>query len=167
MKILKITLLAFLSIMAADGSAQEEKSLEKRHELKINGFYLILGAVEIDYENIINEESSWGVTATYVFESTELQWGVTPHYRLFFGKKPAAGFFAEVQSSIFGYDNFYWRSASDSKGVAGGIGFAIGAKFKTSKDVIFEIYGGLGRVFGNSYWYEFYPRAGINIGKRF
>jgi len=153
-------------------SAQDEPILEKRSEIKVNAFYLVIGAAEVSYERLINEESSFGVSATYFFESTggDYNWGITPHYRLFFGKKPALGFFVEGNGAVFGYEDrdivfngtFITSSREDKIGI--GLGISIGAKFKTSKDVVAEIFLGVTRGFGDSYSY---PRVGISVGKRF
>lgn len=46
------------------------------------------------------------------------------------------------------------------------MGIAAGGKFLTKNGFVGEIYGGVGRLFGNSN-VEAYPRGGITIGKRF
>jgi len=154
-------------------SAQEDVDLTKRSELKVNGLYLIIGAFEIDYEYILNDESSVGVSVTAVFEDSDYNWGITPHYRLFFGKQPAQGFFVEGHASLFNaetYDYIYNPNGGQvlrENITTGGIGIAVGGKFRTSRNVIVEVNGGIGRIFSDSLFDTVYPRFGINIGKRF
>ena len=47
-----------------------------------------------------------------------------------------------------------------------GLGAAAGAKFLTKNNLIGEVYGGVGRVFGDNSLGA-YPRFGITLGKRF
>lgn len=168
LKLLFITLLVGSVFFV---SAQDEVELSKRSELKINGLYLLLGGLELDYEYILNEESSLGVSATYFFDDdVEFNWGITPHYRLFFGNQPALGFFVEGQVSVFGRESYdYTSSVFRTENVTSiGGGIAVGGKFKSKRDVVVEVYAGLGRVIGNDVFdIEAYPRLGINIGKRF
>jgi len=155
--------------------AQEDVELAKRTEVKINGLYLILGGFELDYEYILNEESSIGFSATVFFDDDVIyNWGFTPHYRLFFGKQPALGFFVEGHASVFNADNYYIDfgpngtfGSGTSRTTSAGIGISIGGKFKTSRDVVVEVVGGFGRVFSDEFIDGAYPRWGINIGKRF
>lgn len=175
MNFLKLLLVSIILLSASCLSAQEEADLSKRSEIKVNGLYLILGAIELDYEYILNEESSVGVSATYIFEEfSDWKWGITPYYRLFFGKQAALGFFVEGNATLLGYEDYDYiydqvtmtgMSIEENK-ITSGFGLAVGGKFKTSRDVVVEVYGGIGRVLGDGS-YESYPRFGINIGKRF
>jgi len=155
MNFLKHTLVVLCTFLTFSLSSQDNNSLDKRHELKLNVAYLLTDAAEISYEYILNEESSVGISATYVLiPEAEFGWGITPYYRLFFGKKPAQGFFIEGQASIFDFEDFDWICSDDlqscsrfpNRYTTGGVGLAIGAKFKTSKNIVLEIYAGGGRI---------------------
>ena len=175
MNYLKISFISTLLLTVTFLSGQDDIDLSKRSEIKVNALYLILGGFELDYEYILNEESSFGVSVAAFFDDdVSYKWGITPHYRLFFGNRPALGFFVEGHASVFSYDDYniiYNGNGSftemEDKRTYAGVGIAVGGKFKTSRDVVVEISAGLGRVFGNDNYLEAYPRIGINIGKRF
>lgn len=174
MKISKF-LVAILLLMSTNLlSAQEEAELTKRSEIKVNALYLLLGGFELDYEYILNEESSIGLSATVFFDDVDYNWGITPHYRLFFGKEPALGFFVEGHAAVYNVDYYFYDYGPNGgfnsgmrNRTTGGIGIAVGGKFKTRRDVVVEVNGGIGRIFGNDNFDTVYPRFGINIGKRF
>jgi len=141
-----------------------------RNELKTNVLNDLLGLGTLSYERMLNESSGVGVTLASVFTDPHLS--VSPYYRLYFGKKPAAGFFVE------GGGIFTLASEIDGNNLAAGITLLVGGKFLTKKDIVFEVAGGLGRIF-----YDFaddndddfgfgsggvlYPRLALVIGKRF
>lgn len=146
-----------------------------KHELKVNALYLVLGLPEVSYEYIINEESAVGISAAFsVEENMGLDFMMTPYYRIYFGKKPAAGFFLEGNAAVFSerevfgiYDNGNYYEEED-KAFGAGLGLGIGAKFMTKSGWIGEILGGLGRNFiEKDRISEIYPRFGITLGKRF
>lgn len=88
----------FLSFMTSFSQQNEEPVEFNRNEIKLNMFYFLLGAVEVFYERNLNEYSSIGMSLlvnTDTDEFWDLNYAITPYYRLFFGKKPAQGFFFE------------------------------------------------------------------------
>ena len=92
----KLITLLFLSSCLSSYCQQKEVPDFKRNELKGNALFLVLGAVEITYERIINEDSGIGATVFFVNEDDfESNFTLTPYYRAYFGKKPAAGFLVE------------------------------------------------------------------------
>ena len=60
------------------------------------GTFLIAGAFEVSYERIIDDESAFG-TSLFLTANDDIsnKFMLTPYYRYYFGRKPAAGFFAE------------------------------------------------------------------------
>jgi len=175
MQLLKGLFIGFICLVPILLIGQDNERQELKNEFKINGLYLILGGIELDYEVILNEESSFGISAAYIFEDdSQYKWGITPHYRLFFGKAPASGFFVEGHGAIFSYESYSidifpggGPPFESNNKVASGIGLAIGGKFITNRNVVVEINGGIGRIFGNDSFDTVYPRFGIDIGKRF
>ena len=145
----------------------------------INTLYVLGGIPEVSYSYIINEESTFGVDILIsTKDDLEPFFALTPHYRFYFGKKRAAGFFAETFAmlnvtegvvydvyEIFSPDNYVIPEPDRETDVA--LGISIGGKFVTSKNFIFEIYGGVGRNLFNDRSLEFIPRLGISFGKRF
>jgi hypothetical protein len=134
------------------------------NEIKVNGAYLLGGFAEITYERILGEDSAIGVSMGFALDnSIDYRFGVIPYYRLYFGKKKAAGFFVEGNGAFYSGRDF----SSDTE-FGAGLGLAIGGKFITQKGWIAELLIGLGRNFvSNDELNEIYPRTGILIGKRF
>lgn len=73
-----------------------------KNEFKGNVLFLVLGASEISYERILNEESSIGLTSEGVLAGQILTTIMqsSPNYRYYFGKKPTAGVFLEGFGSV-------------------------------------------------------------------
>lgn len=160
------------------GYGQVEKQIDfKRNELKGNAIFLVAGALEITYERLLNEESGVGISLFVPYDdSIDINLSLTPYYRFYFGKKPAAGFFVEG----FGMLNSYTQPASEGDWFSNyvgpekdvtdfALGFGLGAKWATRKGFIFEINGGIGRNLFNSSDtdYLIVGRGGINLGYRF
>lgn len=155
----------------------------KRDELKINMTNLIAFKwLDVGYERIINEESSFGVGALFSLGDDDFDSGrdeyrtfsITPYYRHFFSKKYAQGFFVEAFTMLHtGKDEYYYSnegpfdSRVEDTYTDFAVGISAGAKFVTKRGFIAEIYLGLGRdLLGNSD-IEVVGRGGISIGYRF
>ncbi len=138
-----------------------------KNELKINAVYLLAGYPEITYERILGEESSVGMSVGFALdESFGLNFGMFPYYRLFFGKKRAAGFFVEGNGAL--YSEQLDLPTGEATKTAAGLGLALGGKFLTKGGWVAELYAGAGRNFLNTDDLSaVYPRFGIQIGKRF
>jgi len=176
----KIILSITLFLITFNTIAQEEEK-QSNNEIKLNVAYLIAGIPEIGYEYILNEESSVGVDLMFSIDNDiDFKFAFTPYYRFFFGEKRAAGFFVEgfgmvnVTENDLYYDYSVDGGTFDSSGdniTDFALGVAVGGKFLTSSGFIFEIYGGVGRnLFNNNDYYddyEFMPRFGATVGKRF
>jgi hypothetical protein len=157
-------------------SAQGDgKHKNENNELKINMGSLLFEFPELSYEYILNEESSVGISLAFPLDKEiSYRFIVYPNYRIYFGKKRAAGFFMEVNSAVFSQQNetFIFGGSLDSNNsetkMGFGLGIAVGGKFLTKNGFIGEIYIGGGRNFMNTDEIDNgYPRAGISIGKRF
>ena len=170
---IKLKLTSFLFLLSFMMFAQENTQRLK-NEIKLNAAYLIAGIPEFGYERLINEESSFGVDLLISIDrDTEIEFATTPYYRLYFGKKPNAGFFAEG----FGMLNFSESSKISSNGFDGvynssketdfALGVAIGGKLITVKGFTFEFYSGIGRNLFNENSTEVIPRMGLTFGRRF
>ena len=161
-----ITILALTSSVLA-------YSQSENNELKVNILYTALGAPELSYERILSDNSAIGASLAFSIDSKDnmdLSFGLTPYYRMFFGQKKAAGFFIEANTMFINYIDSISYSSNCSPTynmkTGFGLGAAAGAKFLTKNNLIGEIYGGLGRVFGDNS-IGAYPRFGITLGKRF
>ena len=147
-------------------------SQSENNEFKVNILYTAIGMPELSYERLISDNSSLGASVAFSLDKKEdmdLRLSFTPYYRMFFGQKKAAGFFIEANSIIVKYvDTIYYNESTNTyeTKTGFGLGAAAGAKFLTKNNLIGEVYGGVGRVFGDNSLGA-YPRFGITLGKRF
>lgn len=178
-----ILLLALLcTLMSFSQEANNDFDTSKRDELKLNMTNLIAFKwLDVGYERIINEESSFGV-GTLISLGDDYDTGldeyrtfsITPYYRHFFSKKYAQGFFVEAFTMLHsGKDEYYYSSSGpygtyvEETYTDFAVGISAGAKFVTKRGFIAEIYLGIGRdLLGNSDM-EVVGRGGIAIGYRF
>ena len=181
-------------VSTTTGNAGKPKYIGKKNELKLDAFYLIFGsALNLTYERVLNEES--GIGATLILSSgTDIKttFSLTPYYRFYFGKKPAAGFFFEgfasvnsweyqTYSNIY-YDGYYYNSQIQKKTATDlALGLGLGGKFITNNGILFELSVGVGRNLLNDYNNSQYNngmrvyrsedrifgRGGLSIGYRF
>lgn len=186
---MKKTLLIVLFLSSLFVAAQETYKSEK----SINAFnLLIFKSLDITFEDYIDQESSWGMSTLISFEGESRLNGdapfyyeslaLTPFYRMYFGDQPNSGFFIEGfgnlsfgkvdrwyydYSSSYTEDYVYNPSNSIKSYTSFNIGLSLGKKWITKKDVIFNLYGGIGRAIAVSNdGPSFFPRLGISIGKR-
>lgn len=175
---MKKNFILLLCIAGLNASAQEETRLDfKKNEFKGNSLFLVLGTLELTYERLINEESGVGISVHVPFTNeSDINFSVTPYYRFYFGKKPAAGFFVEgfgmlnqVEDYIYDYNSNFEDKEKTITDFAFGLG--LGGKWITKRGVLFEINAGIGRNLFNEYNdnrdYEFIGRGGITVGYRF
>jgi len=147
-------------------------SQSENNEFKVNILYTAIGMPELSYERLISDNSSVGASLAFSLDKKEdmdLRLSFTPYYRMFFGQKKAAGFFIEANSIVINYVDTIYFDGTSSKyetRTGFGLGAAAGAKFLTKNNLIGEVYGGVGRVFGDNSLGA-YPRFGITLGKRF
>jgi hypothetical protein len=176
-------LLVFLAFSLFTFS-QENKGinnpLEDKNELKINGLFIILGAIEVDYEYLINEESGFGIDALIAFddENLDINYYISPYYRQYFGKKPAAGFFVEGFGMLNSVEDFLYTSSTngDEFFFEGrqetitdfALGIGTGVKLLTNRGFVAEISLGIGRnLFKNDRDFTIVGKGGISLGYRF
>ncbi len=166
-------------------SVQEVPSFNK-NELKGNALFLIIGAVEITYERIITEDSGAGLTFFVAYDDNNfnMKYSVTPYYRFYFGKKPAAGFFVggfamynqfedycgncDYFDEDGYYDTFYsYNHKEVSNNFA--LGISVGAKWVIKNGFILEINSGIGRNLyrSNDDAPDIIGNGGIMLGYRF
>ncbi len=158
-------------------SQEKEAPTLKKNEIKGNALFLVLGAVEITYERLINEDSGLGATVFFVAEDEfDTNFNFTPYYRAYFGKKPSAGFFVEGFSSIntgvisrtYYYDsNNNIENIEKDKYTDFALGFGLGSKWVHKRGFVFEINAGIGRNLFSNNSPEVVPRGGITLGYRF
>lgn len=177
---MKKILLFFVVTLALSSYGQENESvLLKKNEIKGNALFLVLGAFEVTYEQILNDDSGIGVSLFFIAkeEDFDTTFSLSPYYRAYFGKKRASGFFVEGFSSIStGKNGSYseYDPTTDSSYIVKGekytdlaLGFGIGSKWVHKKGYIFEINAGMGRNLFSNNSPEIVGRGGITLGYRF
>jgi hypothetical protein len=160
------------------GFSQEKETIDfKKNELKGNALFLVLGAVELTYERIINEDAGLGISLFFVAEDEfDTNFSLAPYYRAYFGKKTAAGFFVEgfsmintgVNSRTYYYDNNGNLSNIEKDRYTDfALGFGLGSKWIHKRGFVFEINAGIGRNLFSDNSPEIVGRGGITLGYRF
>lgn len=192
----KITLLVLIFVTSMSIAQEKEKEypqdINKKHELKLNAFNLIvLSSLDVSYERLLNKDSSFGVGVFYNFNNINndlyypKKFSLTPYYRWFFTEtRFARGFFVEgfgmlntYEEENYGYyDNTgnYISSSNDiMKDTSFALGISVGGKFIIKSGFTAEVYLGVGRnLFDNNkdnYYFdnEIITRGGISLGYRF
>ena len=174
---MKKIFLAVAILCSFTGFSQETEEISfKQNEVKLNGLYLVIGAFEVTYERLLNEESAVGVNVFLPFDediSDDINYYISPYYRFYFGNKYAAGFFIEgfgMLNSIDEYDIYLGSSHRDKNTITDfALGIGLGGKWVTNRGLLGEINFGVGRNLFNSNGYdtEFVGKFGITIGYRF
>ena len=194
----KITLLLLLTLLSLHFTAQEKEgtkqskypeNVEKKYELKLNAFNLIaFAAIDISYERLIDENSSYGVAVFYNFSdyansdiAFPKKFSITPYYRWFFSEnKYARGFFIEGFGMLNTYQDNYSYNYNGNYGkietqTSFALGISVGGKFVIKEGFTAEVLAGVGRnlIKGEShggyydYQNEIIGRFGISLGYRF
>lgn len=166
--------LIFMLLNSHFSYAQKKQKI-KKHELTLNIANLVIGFPKVSYSYLINNESTIGISGGFSFDNdNEYKFQLIPNYRVFFGKKTAAGFFIEANGAFFSQyeqqSTFFGGTinANNRKHLGLGLGLAIGGKFLSKKGFVGELFIGSGRNFINTDIIDdFYPRFGISVGKRF
>ena len=179
---------AFLILFAVMASQAQNDSIKNnnfgKNEFKLNAVFLLLGTFDVSYERNISENSSAGISLFIPFDKNnfdmDINYYVSPYYRIFFGQKYAAGFFLEGFGMLNSMDKEYYNNFQDGnnnyydKGVTDfALGFGLGGKWLTQGGFVFEVSGGIGRNLFNtndSEYYDYSPivgKFGFNLGYRF
>ena len=194
----KITLLLLLTLLSLHFTAQEKEGtkpskhsedIEKKYELKLNAFNLIaFAAIDISFERLIDENSSYGVAVFYNFSdytdsdiAFPKKFSITPYYRWFFSEnKYARGFFIEGFGMLNTYQDNYSFDFNSNYGkietqTSFALGISVGGKFVITEGFTAEVLAGVGRnlIKGEShesyqdFQNEIVGRFGISLGYRF
>ena len=156
-------------------SAQETAEAEKTNysELKLNGLYLVLGALDVTYEYTLNEESALGLNVFLPIDNDvneSIRYYVSPYYRMYFGKKHAAGFFVEgfgMLNSVNRDVDFIFDDGVDDYKTDFALGVGIGGKWVTKRGFIGELGFGVGRnLFHSDTESDLIAKVAITLGFR-
>lgn len=182
-----VLILGFVQMGFAQDELSEEEEAQLRteeldqtgnHEIKFNLGMAVVGIPEVSYEYFIEDNMGVGISAAIALVNPDeitLRGIITPYYRLYFGKKKAAGFFIEGNAAIAHYEDdyydYYWDGEGsyeyeENKFTDFGFGLAVGFKLLARNGFSGEIYAGGGRLF-NDESIQAFPRLGVSLGKRF
>ena len=186
MKKIFITLVFAMSILncVAQGEQTSKKDsiaddYQKYNEVKLNGVMLLIGAFEASYERNLNSESSVGASFFIPYDDENLDGSLnyyfSPYYRVFFGKKYAAGFFVEgftMLNSNEGdayFKDEVFKDYRDDDILDLALGLGLGGKWVTRSGIIFELNAGIGRNLLNAEKTDItiVGKFGFNVGYRF
>lgn len=176
MKKTALLFLAALLISSASFSQEtntKNSNSENFNELKLNGLFLILGAFEVTYERVLNEESGVGISVFLPFDdqvNDNIEYYISPYYRFYFGEKYAAGFFVEGFGMLNSTNrNINIFGSEDDFRTDFALGIGLGGKWITKSGFIGELSFGVGRNFfnNNNTDYEIIGKGGITLGYRF
>lgn len=170
----KITLLVLLFITTVTIAQEKEEKypqdINKKSELKINALTLLVAKwIDVSYERLIDEESSYGISATLNTDTveTDLNYALTPFYRRYFSGKFARGFFVEGFGSLFSARESYFFNSNQQFETGFALGVSVGGKFVSKKGFTTELLLGVGRNLVKNSYNEGFGRIGISVGYRF
>lgn len=172
-------LVGFIPLMAQETSGETLQ----QNDVMISPIELIATPMlNISYERLLNENSGVGINGIFYFgndsddshEDSKFS-QVSAYYRMYFGKKYAAGFFVEgfvpiTMTTDVRYYNTGVSSDADRRSsttIGAGIGF--GGKWVVKRNFVFEASMGVARRFGknNAYFSALTGKGMLGIGYRF
>lgn len=179
--IFTVAILLFSQVNAQSDSnnqtkdAQSKPIEERLDQIKLNGLYLVFGMFEIGYERVLNENSGLGIELNIPFDlNTDINFFLTPHYRMYFGEKHAAGFFGEFHAHYINFEESGFFNSSNKfvsrNNSELALGLGVGGKWITNSGVFFETNIGISRILNISttpLLNQYFPRLGITAGYRF
>lgn len=165
-------------------AVMQESASEKRNDIVLNPIALILGVVNVSYEHHINKDSGIGVSTIFILDDYVVgntsYWHILPHYRYYFGKKWARGFFLEGFTGVIGqkyetiayyghYDyGLYFPNIYHTKNETNfGFGVGFGGKWETKGNILFEASLGIGRRLGSNLGEPIFAKGMLGVGIRF
>ncbi|MDD7915821.1 DUF3575 domain-containing protein [Polaribacter ponticola] len=186
MKKITFFILLFISAISIAQEKEYPQDINKKHEVKLNALGLLAFEwLDVSYEYLINEESSFGTGLLIGFDNDldldeYRKFSLTPFYRRYFSNRYARGFFVEGFGMLHSYKNntydyYYDINGNYHSNYGNGetktefaVGIAVGGKFISKKGFTTEIYLGIGRnLGGNNSSLEAVGRGGISLGYRF
>lgn len=167
-----------LSSITAISQTPDDANTKKQgqNEIKINTGAVVFELYELSYERIINQNIGVGCSFAYNdLEGSIFQGYALPYFRFYPDqKREASGFFLEANTGAIFYEETTFEFPAsgvttiiEETKVGFGFGFAVGGKFVSNSGLFGEVYGGLGREFGDETDVDVFPRIGLNFGYRF
>ncbi len=168
----------------------EDENVYKRditnNELSIGAFNLVVfGALDVAYERIITQNTSWAVEAFILALTRESDWAdgaynknasLTGKFKYFFGDERAAGFYvnglAMISGGEFREDGTYLEDNRYVEGEEGdytdlALGFGVGGKFVSKQGFFIDLGTGIGRNLLSDDSPTIVGQFTVNLGFRF
>lgn len=182
-------LLLSLTLFSQTPGVVEDDEIYKRditnNELSIGAFNLVVfGALDVAYERIITQNTSWAVEAFILALTRESDWGdgafnknssLTGKFKYFFGDARAAGFYVNGLAMISGgeytedgtylNDSYIEGEEGDYTDLA--LGFGVGGKFVSKQGFFIDLGTGIGRNLLNNNSPTIVGQFTVNLGFRF
>lgn len=152
---------------------------EKKNEVVLNLFGPLAGGINASYERHLNSKSSLGIAVFYIYDNSkekDMNYSISPYYRMYFGKKYASGFFVEgfgMIMSIDGkkiYDTPAKLTFTENPSVVNlSLGVGFGWKGVTKSGFMYGANLGYGKMLFNAAKtdHDIVAKVGLNIGYRF
>lgn len=182
MKKISYVLCALLCTLSLN--AQQNEDAPRKNELMLDPIVLVAASViNVSYERLLSENSGVGINALAYLgnkDDHDAFSQFSPYYRMYFGKKYAAGFFVEgfvpVTTTSYNYYYDYYNGngyyhppyKEEKTATTIGIGVGFGGKWLTRNNILFEVSGGVARRFGDhAHVSELTLKGLLGIGYRF
>jgi len=174
-----VILFSFFVVKAQNKNDTIENPYKKKNEFTLNLIAPIGGAFDVSYEKHLNSKSSLGCTFLYVYNhelEKDMNYYISPYYRMYLGKKYAAGFFVEgfgIISSIDGkkvYDTEDKLTFTENPDVIDlALGLGLGWKGVTKSGFFYGANLGYGKLLFNADKtdHTIVAKFGLNLGYRF
>ncbi|MBQ4822583.1 hypothetical protein [Aquimarina sp. MMG016] len=194
----KIFALLAIVLISQGGFAQDDSGLPRRdikkNDFGINPFNLVaFGALDVGYERILNDNTSFGVDVFYRLADDEdenddwidtddifdKEFALTGKFKYYIGDRVARGFYVEAfgMYSSGEHDNERQIIDTDTGFISFvdveeeysdfALGFGVGGKFVTRGGFVIDVGFGLGRNLFSNESPEIVARPNLYIGYRF
>lgn len=188
MKNLFTCLLLLVGTVSFAQTSETEETVDPRdtakQELSINAFNLVVfGIIDLSYERIISENSTWAVEAfyhptkdDYLDDAYYKELSLTGKYKHFFSSSYARGFYVHAFGMLsngeydegYYYDGEtqeYFYETNDYTDFA--LGFGLGGKFVSKGGFLLDLSAGVGRNLLNDKSPQVVGQFMVNLGYRF
>lgn len=165
-------MLLFLLLAGATCYGQTENSFlqpnKNRTEVKLNGLAIAIGAIDLELERTLNENSSIGISFFTKYSDTDgytyldYDSGFSGFYRYYLGEKYAQGIFFEGFGMYHNTRDFRGDLQTNFL-----LGVGLGYKHVFKNGIILQANFGIGRNLFDSGQDEINGKIGISIGYRF
>ncbi|WP_299128333.1 DUF3575 domain-containing protein [uncultured Winogradskyella sp.] len=170
---------SFLNVSAQD-TIDKDSIDNPTSEIKLNALFMVVGAFNVSYEYLLNEESGLGLEVFIPYDEEikdDIDFYLSPYYRMYFGNKYSSGFFLEgfgLLSTVTLNEITFFNNQGDitrtqrEKETNFALGIGVGGKWYTKSGLIGELSLGVGRnLITSDFNNDFVGKLGVTIGYRF